>query len=158
MSLPKIGNMAPSFTLKDQNGKSVSLKDFKGKSNVVVYFYPKAMTPGCTWQAGGIRDHKKDFKKLNTVVLGLSPDLPEKLKKFEERDELNFTLLSDVDHKIADKYGAWGRKKFMGKEYDGILRQTYIVNKAGKLVDIMTKFKTKTHHEDVLEYIKEKLK
>lgn len=157
VALPKIGSLAPAFKLKDQNGKDVSLKDFKGKNNVVVYFYPKAMTPGCTIQAHGIRDHEKEFKKLKTIVLGISPDAPEKLKKFEDRDELNFKLLSDEDHKVALKYGAWGRKKFMGKEYDGILRQTYIIDKNGKLVEIMTKFKTKDHHQEVLSYIKQNL-
>lgn len=157
MSLPKIGNMAPAFTLLDQNGDKVSLKDFKGEKNVVLYFYPKAMTPGCTTQACAIRDYKKDFAKLNTVVLGISPDLPEKLTKFQEKEGLNFTLLSDEGHKIAEKYGSWGRKKFMGKEYDGILRQTFIIGKDGKLKEIMNKFKTKTHHEDVLAYLKENL-
>jgi peroxiredoxin Q/BCP len=157
MALPKIGNLAPTFTLKDQNGKNVSLKDFKGKKNVVVYFYPKAMTPGCTVQACGIRDYKKEFAKADTVVLAISPDPFERLKKFEDKQELNFTLLSDEDHKIADKYGSWGPKKFMGKEYDGILRQTFIIGKDGKLKEIMDKVKTKTHHDDVLDYIKEHL-
>jgi peroxiredoxin Q/BCP len=157
MTLPKIGNLAPAFTLQDQNGNKVSLKDFKGKKNVVVYFYPKAMTPGCTAQASGIRDYKKEFAKLKTEVLAISPDPFERLKKFEDKQELNFTLLSDEDHKIADKYGSWGPKQFMGKKYDGILRQTFIINKEGKLVEILNKFKTKTHHEDVLEYVKENL-
>lgn len=157
MALPKIGNLAPAFTLLDQKGKKVSLKDFRGKYNVVVYFYPKAMTPGCTVQAGGIRDYKKEFAKIKTVVLALSPDSPERLQRFADRDNLNFTLLSDEDHKVADKYGSWGPKKFMGKEYDGILRQTFIVGKDGKLKEIMPKVKTKTHHEDVYNYIKENL-
>ena len=157
MAKLKIGNLAPDFTLQDQNGKKVSLKDFKGKKNIVLYFYPKAMTPGCTIQACAIRDFNKEFAKLKTVVLGISPDSVEKLKKFEERDGLNFTLLSDEGHKIADKYESWGPKKFMGKEYDGILRQTYIIDKTGKLREILTKFKTKTHHDDVLVYIKENL-
>jgi len=157
MPLPKIGNLAPTFTLLDQNGKKVSLKDFKGKNNVVVYFYPKAMTPGCTLQACGIRDYKKEFAKTKTVVLAISPDAPDRLKRFEDKQELNFTLLSDEDHKIADKYGSWGPKKFMGKEYDGILRQTFIINKEGKLIHMMPKFKTKSHHEDVLSYIKENI-
>jgi peroxiredoxin Q/BCP len=157
MALPKIGNMAPAFTLLDQNGNKVSLKDFKGKKNVVVYFYPKAMTPGCTVQACGIRDYKKEFAKVKTEVLAISPDAPERLKRFEDKQELNFTLLSDEDHKVADKYGSWGPKKFMGKEYDGILRQTFIIGKDGKLKEIMTKVKTKTHHDDVLNYIKENL-
>ena len=157
MSLPKIGNMAPTFTLKDQNGESVSLKDFKEKKNVVLYFYPKAMTPGCTVQACSIRDYKKEFAKANTVVLAVSPDASERLKRFEDRDSLNFTLLSDIDHKIADKYGSWGPKKFMGKKYDGILRQTFIIGKDGKLKEIMAKVKTKTHHDDVLNWINENL-
>lgn len=156
-NLPKIGNMAPAFSLKDQNGNKVALKDFKGKKNVVLYFYPKAMTPGCTVQACGIRDTKKDWAKVDTVVLGVSPDPVEKLQKFIEKQKLNFTLLSDEDHKIADKYGSWGPKKFMGKEYDGILRQTFIIGKDGKLKEIMAKVKTKTHHDDVLAYIKENL-
>lgn len=158
MTLPKIGNLAPAFTLKDQHGDKVSLKDFRGEKNVVVYFYPKAMTPGCTTQACAIRDYKKDFAKLDTVVLAISPDASARLLRFEDRDKLNFTLLSDEDHKIADKYGSWGPKKFMGREYDGILRQTFIVGKDGKLKEILNKFKTKTHHEDVLSYLKENLK
>jgi peroxiredoxin Q/BCP len=157
MAFPKIGNLAPAFTLLDQDEKKVTLKDFRGKKNVVLYFYPKAMTPGCTVQACSIRDHKKEFAKLKTVVLGVSPDEVKRLVKFTERDELNFTLLSDPGHKIADKYGAWGPKKFMGKEYDGILRTTFIINKEGRLVHIMDKVKTKTHHDDVMDYIKENL-
>ena len=157
MALPKIGNLAPTFTLKDQNGESVTLKDFRGKKNVVIYFYPKAMTPGCTVQACGIRDYKAEFKKIKTEVLAISPDSFEKLKKFESKKELNFTLLSDEDHKIADKYGSWGPKQFMGKHYDGILRQTFIIDIEGRLVHIMNKVKTKSHHDDVLSYIKENL-
>lgn len=157
MTLPKIGNMAPSFTLVNQDGEKVALKDFKGKKNVVLYFYPKAMTPGCTVQACGIRDYKKQFAKAETVVFGVSPDAPERLGRFIERDKLNFDLLSDPEHKIADKYGSWGPKKFMGKEYDGILRQTFIIGKDGRLKEIMDKVKTKTHHDDVLNYINENL-
>lgn len=157
MAIPKIGNVAPAFTLNDQNGNKVSLKDFKGDKNVVVYFYPKAMTPGCTVQACGIRDHKKEFAKLDTVVLAVSPDSPEKLARFEARDELNFTLLSDEDHKIAEKYGSWGPKKFMGKQYDGILRQTFIIGKDGRIKEVFTNVKTKTHHYDVMSYIKQNL-
>lgn len=157
MSLPKIGNLAPSFTLIDENENKVSLKDFKDKKNVVLYFYPKAMTPGCTVQACSIRDNKKDFTKLDTIVLGVSPDEPKRLVKFIERDKLNFSLLSDPEHKVADKYGSWGPKKFMGKEYDGILRQTFIIGKDGRLKGILDKVKTKTHHEDVINFIKDNL-
>jgi peroxiredoxin Q/BCP len=146
MPFPKIGNLAPKFALQDHEGNAVSLSDFKGKSVVVVYFYPKAMTPGCTVQAQGLRDAAKAFKKLNTVVLGISPDPIKKLAKFVERDALNFQLLSDEDHAVADSYGAWGPKKFMGREFDGILRTTFIVGKDGKLKAVMDKFKTKDHH------------
>ena len=101
MPLPKIGNMAPAFSLVDQDENKVSLKDFKGKKNVVVYFYPRALTPGCTTQACAIRDAKKKFDKSKTVILGISPDAPKKLMNFTEKKDLNFTLLSDEDHKIA---------------------------------------------------------
>ena len=146
MPFPKIGNLAPKFALQDHEGNAVSLSDFKGKSAVVVYFYPKAMTPGCTVQAQGLRDTAKALKKLNTVVLGISPDPVKKLAKFVERDALNFQLLSDEDHAVADSYGAWGPKKFMGREFDGILRTTFIVGKDGKLKAVMDKFKTTDHH------------
>ena len=157
MPLPKIGNLAPAFSLQNQQGDKVSLKDFKAKKNVVIYFYPKASTPGCTVQACGIRDSAAAFKKLNTVVLGISPDPIKRLQNFIDKQGLNFDLLSDEDHSIADKYGAWGPKKFMGKEYDGILRSTFIVGKDGKLKAIMDKVKTKSHHDDVIDWIKANL-
>lgn len=153
MAFPKIGNMAPAFTLQDANGDKVSLKSFRGESNVVVYFYPKAMTPGCTVQAQGLRDIAAELAKRNTVVLGISPDSCARLAKFTDRDDLNFTLLSDEDHAVADKYGAWGPKKFMGREFDGILRTTFVVGKDGRLKAVLDKFKTKTHHEDLLSLL-----
>ena len=155
MTHPTIGNLAPTFSLLDQTGSPQSLKAFRGKRNVVVYFYPKAMTPGCTLQACALRDQAKALAARHTVVLGISPDSVQRLAKFTERDGLNFILLSDEDHAIADKYGAWGSKKFMGKVYDGILRTTYIVNKEGRLVAVMDSFKTKTHHEDLLTTLDE---
>lgn len=154
MAFPKIGNLAPKFSLQNHEDKTVSLSDFKDESSVVVYFYPKAMTPGCTIQAQGLRDSAKVLKSLNTVVLGISPDPVKKLAKFVERDELNFQLLSDEDHAIADKYGAWGPKKFMGREFDGILRTTFIVGMDGKLKAVMDKFKTKDHHSELLAALK----
>ncbi len=157
MALPKLGNLAPAFTLLNQDGIKVSLKDFKGKKNVVVYFYPKASTPGCTVQACGIRDSEKALAKLDTVVLGISPDPVKRLQNFINKQSLNFDLLSDEGHEIADKYGAWGPKKFMGREYDGILRSSFIVGKDGKLKHIMDKVKTKTHHDDVMDWIKSNL-
>ena len=146
----KVGNKAPAFTLKDQDGNKVSLKDFNGKKNVVLYFYPKAMTPGCTVQACGLRDSNKQLAKLDAVALGVSPDPVERLKKFEDKQDLNFTLLSDEDHAIAEKYGVWGLKKFMGKEFMGIIRTTFVIDKDGRIQHIMDKVKTKTHHDDVL--------
>lgn len=156
MALPKIGNKAPAFTLLDQNGDKHSLKDYLG-SIVVLYFYPKAMTPGCTVQACGIRDSQKALKKLGVKVLGVSIDPYSRLARFANRDDLNFTLLSDEDHKIADKYGVWGLKKFMGREFMGLRRTTFIIDDKGKLCHIMEKVKTKTHHDDVINWIKENL-
>lgn len=152
MALPKVGSKAPAFTLLDQNGASVSLADFAGQK-VIVYFYPKAMTPGCTVQACGLRDSKAALKKNKTVVLAISPDSSTRLKKFEEKEGLNFTLLSDEDHAIAEKYGVWGLKKFMGRESMGILRTTFVIDEAGKIVHVMSKVTTKTHHDDVLNVI-----
>ena len=155
MAHPKIGNMAPAFTLQDQDGKKVSLKQFRDKKNVVVYFYPKAQTPGCTVQACGIRDSKKALAKLDTVVLGISPDPVAKLARFTDKQDLNFTLLSDEDRAVTEKYGAWGLKKFMGKEFMGVLRSSFIVGKDGRLKHIMDKVKTKSHHDDVMALVKE---
>ena len=155
MALPKVGNLAPAFSLLDQDGNKVSLKQFKGKQNVALYFYPRAMTPGCTVQACGIRDSKKALAKLDTVVLGVSPDPVAKLGKFIAKQDLNFTLLSDEDHAITEKYGVWRLKKFMGKEFMGVLRTTFIIGKDGRLKHVMDKFKTKTHHDDLIAMLKE---
>lgn len=156
MAYPEIGKKAPPFSLPDQNQNRVSLADHVGK-NVVIYFYPKASTPGCTVQACGIRDYKDVFEKLNTVVLGISPDAPRRLVSFTEKQELNFTLLSDEDHAVADTYGVWGEKKFMGRVFDGIHRTSFIVDAQGILRHVMAKVKTKTHHEDVARFIEENL-
>lgn len=155
MALPKIGNLAPAFSVKNQDEDKVALKDFKDNKNVVLYFYPKALTPGCTTQACGIKDTQKKFSKLNTVVLGISPDEPAKLVRFIDKYKLNFDLLSDPGHKIADKYGVWQLKKFMGREFMGVVRTTFIIGKDGRLKHITKKVNTKTHHEDMLDLIKE---
>ena len=155
MAFPKIGNLAPAFTLLDQDGEKVSLKQFRGEKNVVLYFYPKAMTPGCTVQACGIRDSKKALAKLDTVVLGVSPDPVARLGRFIEKKTLNFTLLSDEDHAITEKYGCWDLKKFMGREFMGVLRTTFIIGKDGRLKHVMAKVKTKSHHDDVMSLIRE---
>lgn len=157
MGLPKIGNLAPGFKLQNQRDETVALKDFRDSKNVVLYFYPKAMTPGCTVQACGIRDSQAEFSALDTVVLAVSPDPSARLLRFEDKQLLNFDLLSDEDHAIAEKYGVWDMKKFMGREYMGILRTTFIIGKDGRLKHIINKVKTKTHHEDVQEWIKANL-
>jgi peroxiredoxin Q/BCP len=113
MAFPKVGNLAPAFSLVNQGGESVSLKDYRGQ-RVVLYFYPRAMTPGCTVQACGMRDSAKLLAKVNAVALGVSPDQPKSLLKFRERDNLNFDLLSDPDHAVAEKYGVWGLKNSWG--------------------------------------------
>jgi|SRR5690606_15067476 len=151
-TLPAIGKPAPAFSLLDQTGSSVTLESLKGK-NVVLYFYPKAMTPGCTVQACGLRDSADQLKKLNVVVLGVSPDPVNRLQKFIEKEGLNFTLLSDIDHSVSEAYGSWGLKKFMGREYMGVLRQTFIIDTNGTLRHIITDVKTKTHHDDVMSWI-----
>lgn len=154
MTFPAIGASAPEFSLQDQHGNTVSLAQFRGSKQVLVYFYPKAMTPGCTVQACGLRDVKGELDALDTVVLALSPDPVKSLKKFAERDGLNFTLLSDADHAVAEQYGVWGLKKFMGREFMGILRTSFLIDKQGRLVHVMDKVTTKTHHDDVLALLK----
>ncbi|MGL1957430.1 MAG: thioredoxin-dependent thiol peroxidase [Colwellia sp.] len=154
MNTLQIGDNAPLFTLKNENDNDVSLADYINKQQVLVYFYPKAMTPGCTIQAQGLRDIHTQLNDLNTVVFGISPDETKRLAKFCLRDQLNFTLLSDVDHKIAEQFGVWGLKKFMGREYDGIHRLSFLIGLDGKISHVFNKFKTKDHHQVVLEVLK----
>ncbi len=149
------GSPAPDVSLLDQNGETISLSDLKGKK-VLFYFYPKAMTPGCTVQAQGLRDSKAELDAHNVVTLGVSIDPVKRLGKFIERDELNFTLLSDEDHAAADAFGVWGEKKFMGKIYDGLHRISFLINEEGVIEHVFNKFKTKTHHEVVLDYLNNK--
>lgn len=146
------GTPAPNFALLDQDGNTVSLGDFKGKK-VLFYFYPKAMTPGCTVQAQGLRDIHQELVDKNVVVLGVSIDPVKRLGKFIERDNLNFTLLSDEDHAVAEQFGVWGEKKFMGKVYDGLHRISFLIDENGTIEHVFNKFKTKDHHEVVLNYL-----
>lgn len=157
LKLKQEGSKAPQFTLKNQNGEKIALKDYFGKKNIVLYFYPRALTPGCTTQACNITNYAAEFKKLNTVVLGVSTDDVEKLKRFEEKKDLNFDLLSDPDHKVSEKYGAWDTKSFMGKVFKGTHRVTFLIDKKGKIVHVMEKVKAGTHHDDIIAVIKEKL-
>ncbi|CAH8184613.1 thiol peroxidase [Vibrio aestuarianus] len=146
------GTPAPAFSLLDQDKNTVSLADFSGKK-VLFYFYPKAMTPGCTVQAQGLRDVKLELDAHNVVVLGVSIDPVKRLGKFIERDNLNFTLLSDEDHAVAEQFGVWGEKKFIGKVYDGLHRISFLINEQGTIEHVFDKFKTKDHHEVVLAYL-----
>ncbi len=149
----KVGDTAPQFTLLDQHENSVSLNQFTGKK-VLVYFYPKALTPGCTTQACGLRDSKSELDELNVVVLGISPDLPKKLAQFEEKKALNFTLLSDPEHQVAEAFGVWGEKKFMGRTYDGIHRISFLISEEGVIEAVFDKFKTSEHHQMVVDFVK----
>jgi len=149
LDFPAVGQAAPDFTTLNQREEEVTLSSLKGKK-VVLYFYPKAMTPGCTVQACGLRDTQAELEKRNVVVFGLSPDAPKRLQKFIDRDELNFDMLSDEDHAIAELYGVWAMKKFMGREFMGVHRITFIIDEDGNLAHIMDKVKTKSHHDDLL--------
>lgn len=155
MNTLKAGDKAPLFTLNDQNGEAVSLADALKDGDVLVYFYPKAMTPGCIVQAEGLRDSKDELDGLNIKVIGISPDPVKKLANFCDKKSLNFTLVSDEDHAVADQFGVWGEKKFMGKVYDGIHRLSFLVGQDGSVKHVFDKFKTKNHHEVVLAYINE---
>lgn len=151
MNTLKAGDKAPMFTLPNQDEESVALADLLQKNRVLVYFYPKAMTPGCTVQAQNLRDHKAELAAKNTIAVGISPDAPKRLAKFTERDELNFILLGDEDHQVAEEFGVWGLKKFMGKEYDGIHRISFLIEQDGTISQVFNKFKTKEHHQVVLD-------
>lgn len=150
MNTLKQGDKAPAFSLLDQNENTVDLYDLLKENRVLLYFYPRAMTPGCTVQAQNLRDQKSALAKKNTVAVGISTDAPKKLAKFTERDDLNFTLVSDEDHKVADAFGVWGPKKFMGREYDGLHRISFLIEQDGTIAKVFDKFKTKNHHEVVL--------
>ena len=146
------GDTAPDFTLPDQDGNSVSLSSFRGK-NVVLYFYPKADTPGCTTQACGVRDHKADYAAADAVVLGVSPDPPKKIAKFVDKYGLGFTLLGDEDHSVAEAYGVWVKKSMYGREYMGNERTTFVIAPDGTIKDILHKVKPAEHDDLVLAAI-----
>lgn len=153
MSMPIIGKNAPDFELINQDGKKIKLSSFIGKNHVILYFYPKAMTPGCTEQACAMRDNSDTWHDLHAVVLGVSPDSVDQIKKFKEKEELDFDLLSDPDHKIAEAYGVWGSKKFMGKDFMGVYRTTFIIDKDGTLRHVMEDVKPKTHHRELIDHL-----
>ena len=144
------GKKAPDFELPDQDGRTVKLSDFRGQP-VVVYFYPKAATPGCTTQACGVRDHRADYTKAGATVLGISPDPVAKVKKFHDKEGLNFALLADEDHAITECYGVWAQKSMYGKTYMGAERTTFIIDSAGKVAEVLRKVKPAEHDALVLE-------
>ncbi|CAL4042292.1 thioredoxin-dependent thiol peroxidase [Buchnera aphidicola] len=152
MTRLKPGDIAPKCILPDQDNQLVNLIDYLGKK-VLMYFYPKAMTPSCTIQACNLRDHMDSFKKANIEILGISIDTTDKLLRFSEKEMLNFTLLSDKDHIVSNSFGVWGEKKFMGKKYYGIHRTTFLINELGKIERIFNHFKVDFHHSILLNYI-----
>jgi peroxiredoxin Q/BCP len=145
----KVGDKAPDFRLKTDNGKEISLKDLKGK-RVVIYFYPRANTPGCTIEACEFRDLQKRFEKKDTVVLGMSADAEKALAGFKSKQKLNFALVSDPEHKTIEKYGVWRMKKFMGRSFKGIVRSTFLIGPDGKIEKIWGSVSAKGHAKEVL--------
>jgi peroxiredoxin Q/BCP len=148
----KEGNKAPDFSGKNQEGQLVKLSSFKGKKNIILYFYPKDMTPGCTTEACDFRDQYKQFK--NTTILGVSIDSPERHQKFIAKYNLPFDLIADENKKIVEKYGVWQEKKLYGKTFMGIVRSTFIIDKNGVINKMFTKVKVKGHVEEVLHFLK----
>ncbi len=154
MTTLKVGKAAPSFSLNDQDGKTHKLSAYKGKW-VLLYFYPKDDTPGCTKQACGIRDEFPTFKKLECIVFGISTDTEKSHKKFEEKYKLPFTLLADTEKKVVEKYGVWAPKKFMGREFLGTVRTSFLINPEGRIAKIYENVKPAVHAEEVLADLKE---
>jgi thioredoxin-dependent peroxiredoxin len=150
----EVGDRAPSFTLPDRNGEKVKLSDLEGET-VVLYFYPRADTPGCTTQACGVRDRRADYKAAGARVIGISPDEVEAVDKFASKFDLDFTLLADADHKVAEKYGTWVEKSMYGKKYMGVQRATFIVDPKGKIAKVFPKISPKTHDDAVLKALGE---
>jgi peroxiredoxin Q/BCP len=147
------GDMAPEFTLQSDSGETVTLSELRGKQ-VVLYFYPKDDTPGCTTQACGIRDLYGEFEREGAVVLGVSPDDEASHAKFREKYHLPFALLADEGHRVADAYGVWGPKTYMGRTYEGIERSTFVIDADGNVKRVMRKVKPATHADDVLEALR----
>jgi peroxiredoxin Q/BCP len=154
MKLPLPGQTAPDFALLDEEGQSVRLSDFRGRK-VVLFFYPRANTPGCTKEACGFRDDYADFERRGVVILGISPDEVNAQAKFRQKYEFPFHLLADADHQVAELYGVWGLKKFMGREYMGVKRTTFLIDEEGQVEKIFERLKPADHSKEVLAYLDE---
>src|SRR5258706_3436472 len=154
-TMPAVGKPAPSFKLPASTGRTIALADFKGKQIVVLYFYPKADTPGCTKEACGFRDALADYDKANVVVLGISPDPVRAVEKFAGKFTLNFPLLADEDHAVAEKYGVWVEKSMYGRKYWGAARTTFVIGKDGRILHIFEKVKPEGHDVEVLAWLKD---
>ena len=154
MAMPEAGDPAPEFALPDQSGETVALADLRGRW-VVLYFYPRADTPGCTTQSCALRDAEPDLKKLKAVVLGISPDTPEKQAKFDDKYGLGFTLLADTEHTVAEKYGVWGEKVNYGRKYMGIIRSAFVIDQAGKIAAAFYKVSPKDTVPKVTKVLEE---
>jgi len=152
--LPSVGTKVPAFKLPASTGETISLKDFAGQT-VVLYFYPKADTPGCTKEACGFRDAIASYKKIGAAVFGISPDPVQAVTDFAGKFKLNFPLLADADHSVAEKYGVWGEKSMYGKKYFGVLRTTFVIGKDGKIAHVFEKVKPEGHDAEVLDWLKQ---
>lgn len=152
MTLPSIGTHAPGFTLPNQDGTLIKLADLLGQF-VVIYFYPKALTSGCTVQACAIRDNWEQLQRSGTHVIGISPDSPKLLKKFKDTENLPFDLLSDSEHKVAEAYGTWQQKSMYGRTYMGMARDTFILDQKGTIISVLRKVSPATHIHDVMTVI-----
>jgi peroxiredoxin Q/BCP len=150
-----IGKAAPKFSLPSSGGEAIGLDDFKGSKTVVLYFYPRADTPGCTKEACGFRDALADYDRAKVAVVGISPDEPGDVRKFAQKFHLNFPLLADADHAVAEMYGTWQEKSMYGKKYFGATRTTFVIGKDGKVLHVFEKVKPERHDQQVLEWIKQ---
>jgi peroxiredoxin Q/BCP len=149
MSMPKVGELAPDFEVLNDQGEVVHLSDFRGK-NIVLYFYPRADTPGCTKEACAFRDDYSAYEKAGVTILGVSPDSVKDQVKFKQKYDLPFSLLADEDHSISSAYGVWGLKKFMGREYEGIFRTTFLIDEKGAIRQVFEKVKPAEHSQEIL--------
>lgn len=153
-SMPEVGGVAPAFELPSSTGEAVALAQFAGKKAVVLYFYPRADTPGCTKEACGFRDAATEYEAANVAVLGVSPDPADAVTKFAKKFRLNFPLLADADHSVCDRYGVWQEKSMYGRKYWGAARVTFVIDKGGRVAHVFPKVKPEGHDREVMQWLK----